>query len=169
MAGHSSFMFGTSITNQIIECWWSMFKKQRSVWWTNFFKDLVDSDEFNPSFQYQIECARFCFLPLIQAELDETLTLWNNHRIRKVHNSDSPAGRPDVLYSIPHLSGGSECGLAVYQVDIVDIDIDILPCLHEMNELCKRLILQVGFSFPINSLIAKWLFLFLIREFENLF
>ena len=51
-------------------------------------------------------CLRFCFLGLIQSELDETRDLWNNRRIRKTRNSESPADRQNILYFTPQISFG---------------------------------------------------------------
>ncbi len=34
--------FGTSPANQRIESWWSQFRRSRSTWWINYFKDLVE-------------------------------------------------------------------------------------------------------------------------------
>ena len=74
--------------------------------WINFFKDLCDSTMFDPSLSHHINCLRFCFLGLLQSELDETRDLWNNHHIRKTSNSECPAGRPNIWYFPPQISFG---------------------------------------------------------------
>ena len=38
-AGTKAHIYGSSHSNQRIECWWSSFRKSRSNWWINFFKD----------------------------------------------------------------------------------------------------------------------------------
>ena len=38
--GVSSFQFGTSVRNQRIEAWWSIFRRNRANFWINFFKDM---------------------------------------------------------------------------------------------------------------------------------
>lgn len=73
--GLKSFIYGPSTRNQRIESWWSNFRKQRCNWWINFFKDLCDETVFDPSIPYHVQCLRFCFLGLIQKDLDETRRL----------------------------------------------------------------------------------------------
>ena len=57
MSGHSSFLFGTSASNQKKETWRAIFKKERSAWWINFFTDQ-DSAMFFPNLNYHKECLR---------------------------------------------------------------------------------------------------------------
>lgn len=70
VSGDKSFVYGPSTRNQRIEAWWSIFKKSRAVWWINYFKDMCDSGIFDPSHDFHKECIRFCFLNLLQNELD---------------------------------------------------------------------------------------------------
>ena len=51
------------------------------------------------------ECLRFCFMPILRDELYEIAAYWNTHSIRPVNNSETPNGRPDVLYYIPETQG----------------------------------------------------------------
>ena len=83
VSNRASFRYGPSTRNQRIESWWSIFRRNRSNWWINFFKDLCHSAMFDPSLSHHINCLRFCFLGLLQSELDETRGLWNNHCIQK--------------------------------------------------------------------------------------
>ena len=45
-----------------------------------------------------LEVLRFCFMPIIQGDLDKFIQVWNLHRIRRQSNSDVQNGIPDVLY-----------------------------------------------------------------------
>ena len=47
---------------------------------------------------------------LLQRELEEVSSMWNNHRMRAVRNSECPAGRSAVIYDAPELFGGYESG-----------------------------------------------------------
>lgn len=38
---------------------------------------------------------------MFQKELDNVACVWNTHRIRASRNTNSPHGRPDVLFSLP--------------------------------------------------------------------
>ena len=99
-AGAKAHVYGSSHSNQRIECWWSSFRKSRSNWWMKFFKDLVDRGELSTSNVLQMECLWFTFSPLIQKELDEVRRHWNSHYIRKSRH-DTVAGRPDELFYLP--------------------------------------------------------------------
>ncbi|KAK3087386.1 hypothetical protein FSP39_005257 [Pinctada imbricata] len=51
------------------------------------------------------ECARFCFMDILHEELDCVRMEWNQHRVRASRNSESPAGKPDMLFYLPNLFG----------------------------------------------------------------
>ena len=75
--------------NQRIKSWWSQYRKSRSTWWINFFKDLGDNRVFNQANELESEAMWFCFAPLLQADLDEMKHHWNTHYIRKSrHDTD---------------------------------------------------------------------------------
>ena len=57
----------------------------------------------NTSLTYHVELLRFCFLRILQEELDDTRSLWNNNFIRKSRNPECSGGLPDVLFYIPFL------------------------------------------------------------------
>ena len=42
LAGVKSHRYCSSPANQRIEGWWSFFRRNRSDWWINLFKDMVD-------------------------------------------------------------------------------------------------------------------------------
>ena len=109
----SCFLFGSSTSNQRIESWWSQFRCSYSTWWINYFKDLIEQNIFDSSKTYHVECIRFCYMGLLQRELEEVSSMWNNHRTRAVRNSECPAGRPAVIYDAPELFGGYESGRTV--------------------------------------------------------
>ena len=45
------------------------------------------------------DCIRFCFMDVIQEELDNIVKEWNTHKIRK-NNGEVLSGIPDELYYI---------------------------------------------------------------------
>ena len=94
------YRYGDSKRNQRIEAWWSCFKKSRSSWWINLFKDLMDSGQFESGNILHKECIWFCFCDILQKDLNYTKTLWNNHYIRSSRHETVP-GRPDELYYLP--------------------------------------------------------------------
>ena len=104
-SGYDSSRYG-STSNQRIEAWWSQFRKAKGTWWINFFKDLIDSNVYDKNINYHVEIIGFCFMFILQQELDEMKPMWNTHYIREERNSECPPGRPNVLYFIPEQLGG---------------------------------------------------------------
>ena len=96
-------MASTSI--QRIEAWWSNFRKSRSEWWIGLFKDLTASGAFSPGNLIQTYCIRYCFMDILQKELDFVATTWNEHLIRGSTMSECPSGVPDELFFLSENSG----------------------------------------------------------------
>lgn len=97
----SNHLYGTSPGNQRIEAWWSFFRRYRSQWWIELFESLTEYGAFHPGCVMETECLRFCFMGVIQKDLDEVRRQWNTHRIRPSAGSRCPSGIPDELYYLP--------------------------------------------------------------------
>jgi len=54
---------------------------------------------------YHRDCLRFCFMDLLQEELDETQKMWNTHLIRHARSPDQVNGITNELFYIPHVGG----------------------------------------------------------------
>ena len=55
---------------------------------------------------YHFRCLiRYSFLNIIQVELDDVATQWNDHSIRHQANLRVPTGIPNVLYHLPQNQG----------------------------------------------------------------
>ena len=100
--------YGKSTANQRIEGWWSYLRRNRSTWWINLFKDLVETEEFSPGNEVHMECLWFCFSGLIQQDLDFVREHWNTHTIR-ASSYNTIAGKPNELYVLPETRGGENC------------------------------------------------------------
>ena len=103
-AEDKNFMYGTSMSNQRIESWWSQLRKSNSDWWMEFFRDMRDTGVYDDSNLIHVNCLAYCFMPILRKELNEVMKLWNTHWIRQSPNRESPSGRPDVIYSVPELN-----------------------------------------------------------------
>jgi hypothetical protein len=114
-------MYGKSTSNQRIESWWSQLRRSCADWWIRYFKDLQYRGLFCNEDIIQVECLKFCFMPVLQNELHEVAKLWNTHVIRPSHNEDSPSGRPDTLYFIPEATGTVN-----YLVNVENADIELV-------------------------------------------
>ena len=68
-----------------------------------------------PEFDTHKEVLIFCFLSVIQNELNELVLSWNRRRVRR--SSDAPGGNPDLLFHCPPLPFQSK-GIQIGQEDI---------------------------------------------------
>ena len=48
---------------------------------------------------------QFCFMSIIQKDLDSIRIRWNTHKIRAIGHQERPPGKPDVLYHLPDIHG----------------------------------------------------------------
>ena len=97
-AGIKSFLYGKSTSNQRIECWWAFLRNSCTDWWIKYFRDLRDEGLYDANDQIQVECLKFCFTHVIRCGLQRLARHWNTHKIRPVRNTESPSGKPDVLF-----------------------------------------------------------------------
>eukprot|EP00111_Clytia_hemisphaerica_P012157 TCONS_00035698-protein len=109
-----SFRFGRSTSNQRIEAFWSQLKRSLTQWWMNFFKDMIDDGTFDESDEIQRECLKFCFLQLIQKELDDFKLIHNTHR----RSNETTGGKPELLYSMPNYFGATDFMWNVREAEI---------------------------------------------------
>lgn len=108
----SSHIFGSSPANQRIESFWSVLRRCRMQWWIELFDDMTTFGIVDTSNEQHVECLRYCFMHIIQADLDSFSLLWNTHRIRPSSGAACPPGIPDELYFMPP-SAFSHCGVAL--------------------------------------------------------
>ena len=101
LSGYSSFRYGRSTANQRVECFWSQLRRMVTHYWINFFRDMRDRGVFDNSDPVHVECIRFCFTRILQADLDRAVEIWNNHTIRRQTNSECPSGKPNIMYHLP--------------------------------------------------------------------
>ncbi len=111
-------VYGTSPSNQRIESFWNCFRRLRVQSWISFFENLESNGDFNCSNIQQIECLRYCFMEVLQNDLNEFVQFWNTHRIRRSKGAVCPPGIPDSLYHNPP-PGFVECGLTISTDSIV--------------------------------------------------
>ena len=100
----SSHRYVPSPQNQRIEAWCFFFRKSNSTCWINIFKDLIEERTLDLTSELELECLWFCFSGLLQKVLNEVKEHWNTHLI---HN-DTVNGRPDSLFYLPELHGGTQ-------------------------------------------------------------
>lgn len=67
-AGQKSFIYGTSTTNQRIEWWWGLLRRQGVQHWISLFQQLKWDGNFNGDFLDKA-LIQFCFMAMIQVSL----------------------------------------------------------------------------------------------------
>lgn len=135
---HKAHMYGSSNHNQRIEAWWGQFRRLKSGFMMNFFKEMVEEGFYNCGSDIHKACAFYCFARLIQNELDECKEQWNSHYLRKSPFTEVH-GRPDYLFSVPPFNFQN------FGTIIDDRDLFILQDhVHEYN-LSEDLLTQDNF------------------------
>ena len=112
----SSYLNAASTHNQRIESSWSRLKKFKLSWWIRFFSSMVNDLIHKSACPFHKEVLLFCFMPVIQAELNEWLRCWNTRRVRQ--SASAPGGIPELLFNIPSIVGFKEQGVVVNDIDI---------------------------------------------------
>ena len=113
---NASYIYAASTRNQRIEALWSRLKKFRTTWWIGFFSDLVRSGLYRPHLYTHRECLLYCFLPIIQAELNDFMHTWNLRHVRQ--SSHAPGGKPNLLFHVPEIVGYKQKGIPVSDIDL---------------------------------------------------
>lgn len=99
----TTFLYGTSPSNQRIEAWWSKFPSLSMRAWIDHFVQLDSVGIIDTSRATDIQCIRFVYLELLREELNTVTTLWNTHHIRPSSNGSTPSGKPDVMFHLPEV------------------------------------------------------------------
>ena len=173
-SGLKSFLYGKSVSNQRIEAWWSTLRRSNSDWWMNFFKDMRDMGLYNDGDPLQVECLRYCFMNVLRNELHQVAKLWNLHRIRPSVNSDSPPGRPDLLYFLPQATDTINYATAVDEddLDVSEYLADVTNASNSADpafaELAQIIMDEQNLRMPESAEEARHLYIDLMHEIEAL-
>ncbi|KAL3873521.1 hypothetical protein ACJMK2_036627 [Sinanodonta woodiana] len=133
-AGNNSVMCGDSRANQRVEFWWSVLKKQCLQFWIDLFRQMQQDGYFSGDYLDK-HLLRFCFLEIIQTELDNAAEVWNTHRIRSNWTTGLPCDKPVLLYTLSHLYGFDNL---ICQVDNLDIEVCEEECQAKNDLLCDQ-------------------------------
>lgn len=170
-AGERSFLYGRSTANQRIEGWWGNLRKQSAQFWMNLFQSFQDDGHFTGDFLDK-SLIQFCFLNLVQDELDEVVNSWNSHKIRQRASDGAASGRPFVMYSFPELHS-AEDRLKPTAMEEVTLCMEEctpkgqFPCDETVFELCCLLMEEHGWEAPADPLAAADLYIFLREEIQE--
>ena len=98
----------------------------------------------------------FCFVSIVQHELDEMEKIWNTHFVKEVRNSENPPGGPNVLYFLPERSGGRNCSFPInmndVEVGIAFVDQpSITGCTYRSHELVSLIVHESALELPTSA------------------
>jgi hypothetical protein len=64
-ASHESYLEGASTSNQRIESWWNILRRQCANYWMTTFRSMLDAGSFDGSFLDK-SLIQFCFMGIVQ-------------------------------------------------------------------------------------------------------
>ncbi len=141
LSGENSFMYGRSTANQRIEAFWAHLLKSLTSFYIDFFTHMIEDNIFDNSSGLHLQIIRFCFMELIQKELDRNLKEWNLHFIRKSKNADGPHGMPEIMYTVPELFDSEEKGINIDE-ETIKLYQEIYAIKYEKTG-CKKIFLDL--------------------------
>ena len=92
---------------------------------------MQDTSLFDVTNHVHVECLRYCFMEVIQTELNKIVQRWNLHEIRSQRHSDIPSGKHVLLYYVPEIFGGHDYGHHV-DLDNSEICLDLYSSIEKM-------------------------------------
>ncbi|XP_029975096.1 uncharacterized protein LOC115408457 [Salarias fasciatus] len=166
-----SYIEGASTANQRIESWWGSLRKESMDFYITLFVDLKDRGLFDGEYLDK-SLIQFCFMGIIQDELDETIRVWDSHVIRPSRNDRVPSGRPRVMYMFPELYSTEDC---ISLVDSADVQLcrsestfrPSVPCDADIYNLCNILMVESQLHLPADAYEALDLYLELRNQIRS--
>lgn len=130
---------------------------------------------FNDDDNLHKECLRFCFMPVLRDELYAIACYWNTHSIRPVNNSETPDGRPDVLYFLPEAQGHENLKCMpddfLLTLEVVEESCctrePVWSCSSEFQELASIIMDEEGLVMPRSTRDAEDLYVRLLTSIES--
>lgn len=158
-----SYIEGASTANQRIESWWGFLRRQCMEFYISLFVDLKDRGLFDGGYLDK-SLIQFCFMGIIQDELDKVASVWDSHMIRQSKNDRVPSGRPRVMYMFPELYTTQDC---LSEVQREDVHLcwnsctfrPAVPCDIDIYNLCNVLMMESHLSLPADAYKALDLYL----------
>ena len=148
----------SSPVNRRIESYWSKFVVDTTGWWKSFFQDMVDSKIFDPSEPVLLDCIRFCFMSILRKELTDIANEWNYHLLSPNRNN-TPSGRPDVMYFLPHPYGTTDHMISIDKAETNEF-IDITSTVpsdisDEFGKFARTLMNENNMEMPHDALMPS--------------
>ena len=173
-SGNRSFQHGKSTSNQRTESWWSIYKRDTIQKYLDYFKDLRDCGQYDDTDNVHVEALKFSFYGVIQDDLDSLVDYWNDHKIRTSKLSESPVGRPLVIYELPEKYDAEDHRIPVNTVDLnlakrlYSAAPSQFCCSDEFSELALLIMEDLNLQIPISFKDAENLCFKLVEEIGKL-
>ncbi|KAF7359598.1 hypothetical protein MVEN_00683600 [Mycena venus] len=111
-----------SVHNTIIEAFWRWLREKLGVNLRDHILRGKTERIFDPNVAFHCDLFNWIFPPLVQAELDEFRTYWNQHQVRSQPNKNMPSGHvPADVLEHPELFGGINCFIKVPKETLADL------------------------------------------------
>ena len=117
---------------------------------------------------------KFSFYGVIQNDLNSLVDYWNNYKIRTSKLSESPNGRPSVIYELPEKYDTEDHKIPV---NAVDLNLAKRPysaapsqfcCSDEFSELAFMIMEDLNLQIPSSFKEAENLYFKLVEEIGKL-
>ena len=113
----------------------------------DYFREMRDLRLFNENDPVQIQILRFCFISVVQNQLDTFRKMWNIHNIRAQRGINAQTGIPYVLYYIPEVTGTVDQAVVLpYDLELIEdiknefsVDIPKFGCNEDFVQLVELL------------------------------
>lgn len=159
---HNSFIYGKSSFNTRIESWWCILRKECCQTWIEELKDLQNRGLFTGD-RLDTNLLQFCFMKLLQNELDEVAHVWNAHYLQSTKEGGIRSC-PSNVYLFPELFQVQDyiCPVDVEVLELCRRECTIgneLPCDEEIFELGCIFMEEQNLDPPFNIVEGKELYI----------
>ncbi|KAJ7021265.1 hypothetical protein C8F04DRAFT_1314842 [Mycena alexandri] len=111
-----------SVHNTVIEAFWRWLREKLGINLRDHILRGKTEHIFDPNVVFHRDLFNWIFPPLVQAELNEFRTWWNQHQIRSQRNKNMPSGHvPADALEHPEFYGGINCFIKVPKEMIVEL------------------------------------------------
>ena len=119
-----------------------------------------------------LDCKRYCFMHLIRKDLVSITEDWNSHLISKSRSNSGPSGRPNCMFSLPHLYDASDFSKLIDQEEVNEfyptVDCNLQDYSIEFGEFASIVMTDVDIAIPTNPKEALNLYIFLLQKIKEL-
>ncbi|KAE8284603.1 hypothetical protein D5F01_LYC17938 [Larimichthys crocea] len=162
-SGIDGYIKGASTANQQIESWWGFLRRESMEFYISLFNDLKDRGLFDGAYLDR-SLIQFCFIGIIQDELDETIHVWDSHVIRPSKNDRVPNGQPRIMYMLSELYTSDDHISPVERADVQLCQSNCtlrpaVPCDTDIYNICNILMVESQLHLPADAYQALDLYL----------